>query len=98
MKFRLREVASVLGGSVEADELITGWSVDSRTVQPGDLFFALRGPNHDGNAYLDEAFRKGAAAAIANEKANRPESGPVVVVPDTLVALQAIASRARSEW
>jgi UDP-N-acetylmuramoyl-tripeptide--D-alanyl-D-alanine ligase len=62
------------------------------------LFFALRGPNHDGNAYLDEAFRKGAAAAIANEASHRPETGPVVVVPDTLVALQAIAARARSEW
>ena len=76
------------------DARITGWSVDSRTVQAGDLFFALRGPNHDGNAYLDEAFRKGAVAAIAD----RQSPGPVLVVQDTLVALQDLATWARNEW
>jgi UDP-N-acetylmuramoyl-tripeptide--D-alanyl-D-alanine ligase len=48
------------------DALVTGWSIDSRTIAPGDLFFALRGPNHDGNAYVDEVLRKGAVAAVAN--------------------------------
>ena len=77
-----------------SDARITGWSVDSRSVQSGDLFFALRGPNHDGNAYVEEAFRKGAVAAVAN----RQSSGEVLVVPDTLVALQAVASWARDQW
>ena len=63
---------------------MTGWSVDSRTVQPGDLFFALRGPNHDGNAYLDQALGKGAVAAVANSQ----NGGEVLVVPDSLAALQ----------
>ena len=44
----------------DRDARITGWSIDTRTIAPGDLFFALRGPNHDGNAYVDEALRKGA--------------------------------------
>ena len=96
MEFKLTDVAQALGLTVESDARVTGWSVDSRTIAPGDLFFALRGPNHDGNAYVDEVLRKGAVAAIANESAviRQPKSdtsGPVLVVPDTLEALQSTA-------
>jgi UDP-N-acetylmuramoyl-tripeptide--D-alanyl-D-alanine ligase len=84
----------VIGVPAENDARITGWSVDSRTVASGDLFFALRGPNHDGNAYVADVLRKGAVAAIANE----PKEGPVLVAPDTLIALQNISSWARSQW
>jgi UDP-N-acetylmuramoyl-tripeptide--D-alanyl-D-alanine ligase len=90
----VREIGSVIGVPAEIDARITGWSVDSRTVALGDLFFALRGPNHDGNAYVADTLRKGAVAAIANE----PADGPVLVVPDTLVALQNISSWARDVW
>ncbi len=89
----------MLGLSTSAGDVqITGWSVDSRTVQPGDLFFALPGPNHDGNAYVDEAIRKGAAAAIASGSPARQQgdSGQVLTVPDTLAALQQIATWART--
>jgi UDP-N-acetylmuramoyl-tripeptide--D-alanyl-D-alanine ligase len=66
--------------------IVTGWSIDSRTIAPGDLFFALRGPNHDGNAYVDEALRKGAAAAVATKGGSiRARSG--LLVPDALVKL-----------
>jgi len=92
-------MGAVLGVPLENNIRITGWSVDSRTVAPGDLFFALRGPNHDGNAYVDEVLRKGAAAAIANERpTGESPKGPVLVVPDTLVALQRVASWARDQW
>jgi UDP-N-acetylmuramoyl-tripeptide--D-alanyl-D-alanine ligase len=84
----------VLGVPATSDARITGWSVDSRTVQPGDLFFALRGPNHDGNAYVEEARRKGAVAAVAN----RQDAGEVLAVPDSLAALQDIAAWARHQW
>jgi len=93
------EIGSVLGVPVENNTRITGWSVDSRTIAPGDLFFALRGPNHDGNAYVEEVLRKGAAAAVANEyKTGKNKEGPVLVVPDTLVALQSVAAWARHQW
>lgn len=94
MEFRFTDVAQALGFTVESDTRITGWSIDSRTVAPGDLFFALRGPNHDGNAYVDEVLRKGAVAAVANE--TRP--GVVLTVPDTLEALQATAVWALGKW
>ena len=94
MEFTVKEIAAVLQVPATSDTRITGWSVDSRTVQPGDLFFALQGPNHDGNAYLDEAFRKGAVAAVANSQ----NSGEVLNVPDSLAALQNIAAWARHQW
>jgi UDP-N-acetylmuramoyl-tripeptide--D-alanyl-D-alanine ligase len=100
MKFSLREVAGALGiagpDAVENGRVVTGWSVDSRTLQPGDLFFALRGPNHDGHAYVAEVLGKGAAAAVVDREV---EAGrPVVRVEDSLAALQALAAWARREW
>ena len=94
MEFRLDEVAHALGLMVESDARVTGWSIDSRTVAPGDLFFALRGPHHDGNAYVDEVLRQGAVGAVANE--SRP--GAVLMVPDTLAALQQTAIWALGRW
>src|ERR1700735_4633044 len=103
MEFELKAVADALGLTLESearvivgrdarvivgsDARVTGWSIDSRTVAPGDLFFALRGPNHDGNAFVGEVLRKGAVAAIANDI----QLGPVLIVPDTLGALQSTA-------
>jgi UDP-N-acetylmuramoyl-tripeptide--D-alanyl-D-alanine ligase len=99
MEFTVNEIGAVIGARSANVARITGWSVDSRTVAPGDLFFALRGPNHDGNAYVDGALRKGAVAAIVDQKkANAGEDDPVLVVQDSLVALQKIASWARNQW
>jgi UDP-N-acetylmuramoyl-tripeptide--D-alanyl-D-alanine ligase len=94
VEFELTDVAQALGLSVETSARITGWSIDSRTIAPGDLFFALRGPNHDGNAYVEEVLAKGAVAAVANEA----KPGTVLVVPDTLAALQSTAVWAHAQW
>ena len=78
----MNEIGAVIGARAAIDARVTGWSVDTRTVSAGDLFFALRGPNHDGNAYVDEAIRKGAVAAIVDEKKNnaRENDPPILVV------------------
>lgn len=83
----------MLGRQVDSDVEVTGWSVDSRTVQPGDLFFALRGPIHDGHAYVGQVFQKGAVAAVADAQVEAP--GVVLRVEDSLGALQALARAAR---
>jgi UDP-N-acetylmuramoyl-tripeptide--D-alanyl-D-alanine ligase len=76
-----------------------GWSVDTRTLSPGDLFFALRGPNHDGHAYIDAAFEKGAVAVVGQAQSlRRAQSPPVLIVPDSLLALQDLAAWARQRW
>jgi UDP-N-acetylmuramoyl-tripeptide--D-alanyl-D-alanine ligase len=91
----LRWVAAQLGLTTESNALATGWSVDSRTLRPGDLYFALRGPNHDGHAYVAEVLAKGAAGAVVDREV---EGGPVLRVEDSLAALQKLASSARREW
>jgi UDP-N-acetylmuramoyl-tripeptide--D-alanyl-D-alanine ligase len=94
MKVPLRSVAEMLGLAVESNAVITGWSVDSRTLEPGDLFFALRGPVHDGHRYIGQAFGQGAVAVVAEQDS----AGAVLVVEDTLTALQTLARRVRRNW
>jgi UDP-N-acetylmuramoyl-tripeptide--D-alanyl-D-alanine ligase len=96
MKLTLQEIAEALQTEPRplGSGCVTGWSVDTRTLQPGDAFFALRGPNTDGNAYIEQALQRGAAAVISERKAE----GPVLVVPDSLRALQQLAAWVRSRW
>src|ERR1051326_597619 len=100
MKIALSRVAEMLGLECRSNAVATGWSVDSRTLQQGDLFFALRGPNHDGHAYVDEVFRKGAVAVVVDHEVHgsAAQEGRVLRVEDTLQGLQQLASRARQRW
>ena len=96
MKFGLEEVARALGSEGGAGQWVTGWSVDSRTVAAGDLFFALRGPNHDGHDYAAAALEKGAAAVVVERRVG--DAGMQILVPDTQEALTRIAAWARERW
>jgi len=69
---------------------ISGFSYDTRTLNPGDLFLALKGESRDGHEYLDLAFKKAASAAIV-EQFNPNIPLPQLKVPDTLKAFQQIA-------
>lgn len=88
-------VAEKLGVRMQAGTRVTGWSIDSRTVAPGDLYFGLRGPNHDGNAYAVDALNKGAVAAVVD---GAVEGDHMLRVADSLAALQQLAAEARREW
>jgi UDP-N-acetylmuramoyl-tripeptide--D-alanyl-D-alanine ligase len=81
---------------VDAGLVVSGFSVDSRTLAPGDLYFALRGPSHDGHNYVEEAIQKGAAGVVVDHAMDG--AGNAVVVQDTLDALQLLASWARKRW
>ena len=96
MEIELREVARMLGHSVETEAMVTGWSIDSRTIAPGDLFFALRGPHHDGHEHIDAAFENGAVAVVADRDVDT--DGLVLRVENSLDALQQIAKSARQMW
>ncbi|OIP32808.1 MAG: UDP-N-acetylmuramoyl-L-alanyl-D-glutamate--2,6-diaminopimelate ligase [Deltaproteobacteria bacterium CG2_30_66_27] len=69
---------------------IEGISVDSRSVRPGDLFVAVSGGSADGHAYLADAARAGAVAALVERELPSP-SLPVVRVPSTAAALPGVA-------
>jgi len=90
----------VIGSTSEAAGEVSGYSIDSRTVMPGDLFFALRGENSDGHRYLAQAFERGAAAAVIDADVDRDvdAAGQTVRVADTLIALQQLARWARQQW
>jgi UDP-N-acetylmuramoyl-tripeptide--D-alanyl-D-alanine ligase len=76
--------------------VISGWSIDNRTLSAGDLFFALRGPSHDGHDYVEEAIRKGAAGVVVDHAMDGVRNA--LVVPDTLGALQSLAGWGRKRW
>jgi UDP-N-acetylmuramoyl-tripeptide--D-alanyl-D-alanine ligase len=69
---------------------------DSRAVEPGDLFVALRGENFDGHAYLGQAVEKGAAGLVVDTPPEQMVLVPVVLVADTLRALGDLAAYRRS--
>ncbi len=66
------------------------YSIDTRTLQPGDIFVAIKGEARDGHDFVSEAFNKGASAAIVEEKYPGTEKN-LMHVPDTLRALQDLA-------
>jgi UDP-N-acetylmuramoyl-tripeptide--D-alanyl-D-alanine ligase len=94
MELTLQQVAQCLNLSVPPPDVeVSGWSIDSRTLSPGELYFALKGEVHDGHRFLVAAFEAGAVAAIAET------AGPnILTVPDSLKALQQLATCARAQW
>jgi UDP-N-acetylmuramoyl-tripeptide--D-alanyl-D-alanine ligase len=88
------EIAEAVGGTPSAEFEVSGVTFDSREVEPGHLFVALKGEATDGHRFLDKAFASGAAGALVSEAQGRPH----VRVSDTFGALNdlARASRARS--
>jgi UDP-N-acetylmuramoyl-tripeptide--D-alanyl-D-alanine ligase len=101
MKLPLWRVAEFAGASGEFDQDLAamGYSIDSRTLNPGDLFIALPGEHFDGHDYVTAALEKGAVAAIV--QADRKIAGDprrLLHVEDTLRALQSLGAAARRLW
>ncbi len=96
MTLNLQEVALAVGADTHLPPLaVAGWSVDTRTQNPGDVYFALRGPNHDGHNFLSAAIEKGASAVVVDRATGLPNE---LVVPDTERALQDLGAWARQKW
>lgn len=81
----------------------TGYSIDSRTLKPGDLFFAVRGERFDGHDFVAAALERGACAAVVAKKKVRdlPDSArqnALVIVDEPLIALQTLAAAVRRHW
>ena len=93
-----KEASEALGVDKHSEWNATGVSIDSRTVEDGDLFVALTGDSGDGHEYVQTALKNGAVAAIVSKEIKGVDASKLVVVSDTLQALQnlAIASRKRT--
>ncbi len=94
-----REMAEATGGRLQGDwSGVSGLAIDNREMDAGDLFIALQGISHDGHVYVARALEAGAGAAMVSHiPEDVPAGAPLLVVDDTLKALEAlgIAGRAR---
>lgn len=80
------------------DTVVTGISIDTRTINPGDLFVPFRGEAVNGHRFVEQAFEKGAAASLwLKDEPNPPENRPLIFVEDAEAALQQMAVAYRSE-
>lgn len=100
MNFTKKEIAGALDALYSGpDGTVRGWSIDSRTISAGDLFFAIRGPNHDGHAYVSQVLAKRAEAAVVDHiPEGCSDAAPLIVVDDVPLALQRLGSWARDRW
>ena len=105
MRLHGEAAARTMGGALEGPTerpvaMFTGVSIDSRTLAPGDLFFAIRGPRFDGHAFVPDAFRAGAAGVVVESAYDRREEVPggfLIRVADPTEALGALAREQRLE-
>ncbi len=92
MSFRLQlsDCLSALDGNLSGDDvMVTGVSIDTRTLKPGDLYIAIKGHNFDGHAFVDHAIKAGARAVIVHSRMTT--AVPQVRVADTTRALGDLA-------
>jgi UDP-N-acetylmuramoyl-tripeptide--D-alanyl-D-alanine ligase len=99
-----REIVEAVGGALVAGSpagTVRGYSIDSRKVRPGDLFFAIVGPNLDGHAFLPDALQAGAAGCVVSRTSPEWEGRPgaaFIRAADTTRALQDLAAYVRGLW
>jgi UDP-N-acetylmuramoyl-tripeptide--D-alanyl-D-alanine ligase len=102
MKLPLSKIEEFLGatGECELKEVAQGYSIDSRTIQPGELFFAVKGERLDGHDYVHQALERGAVSAVVrkDQLARFTVKTCLLAADDTLVALQTLASAVRRLW
>jgi UDP-N-acetylmuramoyl-tripeptide--D-alanyl-D-alanine ligase len=99
--FSLGQVAAVTGGRLLAGDpgqTVTGVSTDSRSLEKGNLFVALRGEKHDGHRFLEQAAESGAGGLLVQGDAAVPRGPAAVQVNDTLKALGDLAAAYRRRF
>jgi len=111
MNLSLAEAALGAGAVLEAPPTIpnagaislAGYSIDSRTIKPGELFFAVKGERFDGHDFVAAAAERGAAAAVVSRVRavtlpNAALALPLLVTDDPLQALQMLGAQVRRRW
>ena len=102
MKLTLARAAELIqaSGRFNPEAVAAGYSIDSRTVQTGELFFAVIGDRLDGHEFVEDALSKGAIAAVVRRDrvARYAANSSLLAVDDPLVALQQLAEAVRLIW
>jgi UDP-N-acetylmuramoyl-tripeptide--D-alanyl-D-alanine ligase len=98
MMMKLSEAAAAVNGTLHGeDRSCTAVSTDTRAIQPGDLFIALKGEKFDGAAFAEQALASGAAGVMVNAGA-KSQASPAIHVADTRIALGQLAASWRSRF
>ena len=102
MKLALGKIAQLISaeGDLPREEVVEGYSIDSRTIGSGQLFFAVKGERLDGHDYVTAALERGAAGAVVrrDELGRYQAKSRLLAVDDTLAALQTLATAVRKIW
>ncbi len=103
MQLKMKDVAAILGAPCAIPgSKARGYSIDSRTISPGALFFAIRGRQFDGHDFAIQALEKGAVGAVIEsgfaERLPKRLAARTVPVRDTTEALQQLARAVRRKW
>ena len=106
MKLSLSRIAEFIGArppgmtSAHLSTIAQGYSIDSRTLQAGEVFFAVKGERLDGHDFVGAALERGALAAVVcrDQMERYPEDAALLAVDDTLIALQTLATAVRKIW
>jgi UDP-N-acetylmuramoyl-tripeptide--D-alanyl-D-alanine ligase len=102
MKLPLSRIAELVSATGEFNHkaVAQGYSIDSRTLRPGELFFAVKGERLDGHDFVEQALHQGAVAAVVrgDQLPRFPVKSGLLAVDDTLAALQKLATGVRRLW
>jgi UDP-N-acetylmuramoyl-tripeptide--D-alanyl-D-alanine ligase len=98
MNLSLEEISKAVEGTLEGpgNVKVRGYSIDSRSLNAGELFFAIKGPKFDGHEFVAQAFERKAAAVVVQRETSAP--GTVIRVHSTTEALQNLAREVRRRW
>ncbi len=98
MRLSLGQAAAWMGGSLKGanpEAVAQGYSIDSRTLAPGELFFAVSGERFDAHRFVPAVYERGAVTAVVSRPVG---AGPEIVVNDPLHALQRLGAAVRKAW
>lgn len=93
-----KDAAQATHGELSGNWSATNLSIDSRTIEGGELFIAVRSENTDGHNYVADALAKGAAAAVVDHRPDNVDANaPLIIVNDTQAALEALGQTVRHD-
>jgi UDP-N-acetylmuramoyl-tripeptide--D-alanyl-D-alanine ligase len=102
MKLLLGKIAEFISaaGEFPRESIAHAYSIDSRTVGKGELFFAVKGERFDGHDFVEQALQRGAVGAVIRKEhlARYPGEASLLAVEDALYALQSLATAVRKLW
>ena len=102
MNLTLEEITNAVNGKLAGAGAtkVRGYSIDSRTINPGELFIAIKGPKFDGHAFVSQVLEKKAVGVVVEESFREQPSvsGGLIRVKSTVGALQMLARDVRRRW